>query len=239
MLYSAQNIILFFLTFIAIAAIVAYLWEYNRKNKNPSLDAKLIDQTQQKAFQIIHQAIRKAQSILGVAELEGLKIIAASKVSSGRLDKDYQDKLLQSIKTSEDLLSKEVTSAQKVLSEAEKEYLKFLDSLKVHTVQLEQQTQQLAINRMSQLFENFERRITDFLVKAQSSTSHSIELELRSARQLIETYKNQQLALIDENIVAMMEQTLAAVLGKKLSLKDQLDLVYEALEKAKIDKFII
>ena len=102
-----------------------------------------------------------------------------------------------------------------------------------------QQTQQVAISKMTQLFENFETRITNFLVQAESASTRSIELELQSARQLIETYKNEQLALIDENIVAMMEQTLSSVLGKKLSLKDQLDLVYESLEKAKVDKFII
>ncbi len=43
----------------------------------------------------------------------------------------------------------------------------------------------------------------------------------------------------DENIIAMMEQTLSIVLAKKLSLKDQLDLVYEALEKAKVEKFVV
>ena len=77
------------------------------------------------------------------------------------------------------------------------------------------------------------------MVQTESKTATSIELELKASRELIETYKTQQLKLIDENIVAMIEQTINIVLGKKLSLKDQLDLIYEALEKAKIEKFIV
>lgn len=199
----------------------------------------MLDQTQQKTYQIIHQAIKKAQSILSLAEIEGLKIIASSKVSSGKLDKEYEDKLSQSIQSSQELITKEAASAQQVLTGAEKEFIGYLDELKIRSNKLDEQTQQEAISRMNQLFANFENRITDFLFKTETSTTQAIQLELRSARQLIETYKSQQLALIDENIIAMMEQTLASVLGKKLSLKEQLDLVYEALEKAKIDKFIV
>ena len=77
------------------------------------------------------------------------------------------------------------------------------------------------------------------MIQTEQKTTTSIELELKSTQELIETYKNAQLKLIDENIVAMMEQTLNIVLGKKLTLKDQLELVYEALERAKIDKFIV
>lgn len=239
MLELAQNFIILLIAFIAILTSILYIREYNRNLRPTQLSDKLLEQTQNKTFQIIHQAIKKAQSILGVAELQGLKIIAASKVSSGKLDSEFEEKLSQSLQSSETILSNEVQAAQKVLTEAEQGFLKYLQDLKTHTTNLEAQTQQQTISRMNQLFGNFETRLTDFLVKTESSTTQSIQLELRSVRQLIETYKNEQFALIDENIIAMMEQTLASVLGKKLSLKDQLDLVYEALEKAKIDKFIV
>jgi len=81
--------------------------------------------------------------------------------------------------------------------------------------------------------------LSDFMVQTAQQTTSSIELELKSTRQLIDTYKSEQLKLIDENIVAMMEKTLSIVLAKKLSLKDQLELVYEALEKAKVEKFVV
>lgn len=227
-----------FLLLALIALITSFLYIREKRGQRSSED-QLSDQTRQKTYQIIHQAIKKAQSILSIAEIEGLKIIASSKVSSGKLDEEFEDKLLHSIQSSENLISKEVSGAQKVLTDAEGEFIKYLDELKTKTTNLEQQTQQQAIDRINRLFENFESRITAFLVKSESQTTQSIQLELRSARQLIETYKSQQLTLIDENIIAIMEQTLASVLGRKMSLKDQLDLVYEALEKAKIEKFIV
>ena len=224
-----QNIIVILLTLIALLTAALYIWEVFKKAHRSSSDQdQLSDQTRQKSYQVVHQAIKKAQNILGLAEIEGLRIVASTKVSSGKLDQEFEDKL-----------SKSITSAQQVLTDAEAEFIKYLDELKSKTTTLELQTQQAAIARINQLFSNFESRITDFLVKTESQTTQSIQLELRSTRQLIETYKSQQLTLIDENIMAMMEQTLASVLGKKLSLKDQLDLVYEALEKAKIDKFIV
>jgi hypothetical protein len=45
--------------------------------------------------------------------------------------------------------------------------------------------------------------------------------------------------VIDENIMAMLEKTLSLVLAKNLDLKDQMDLVYESLEKAKAEKFVV
>lgn len=235
-----QQILILLFILIALLTSTLYIWGvYKIRRFQSNKDDQLSDQTRQKSYQIIHQAIRKAQSILGLAEIEGLKIVASTKVSSGKLDKEYEDKLSQSITSSQNLISQEVSSAQKVLSEAEGQFLKYLDELKVRSNKLDEQAQQQAISRMNELFANFETRISDFLFKTESQTTQSIQLELKSARQLIETYKNEQLSLIDENIIAMMEQTLASVLGKKMSLKEQMDLVYEALEKAKVDKFIV
>ncbi len=77
------------------------------------------------------------------------------------------------------------------------------------------------------------------MAKAESQSLESISTELRSARDLIESYKSQQFALVDENIVAVLERTMALVLKQKLSLKDHMDLVYEALGKAKLEKFLV
>jgi hypothetical protein len=37
----------------------------------------------------------------------------------------------------------------------------------------------------------------------------------------------------------MLERNLSIVLSQKLSLKEHIDLVYEALEKAKAEKFVL
>src|SRR3989344_5797415 len=132
------------------------------------------------------------------------------------------DKFLQGLKEKGwETLNQSIKKSQAILGEAELEGIKAGEQ------------------RINQLFEKIETRVSDFLVQTEQKSLSSIELELKAAREMIDSYKNQKFKLIDENIVAMMEQTLSIVLAKKLALKDQLDLIYEALEKAKAEKFIV
>ena len=129
--------------------------------------------------------------------------------------------------------------SQTSITSSQDQLIKFMGDLQKRSVEFEEASKSATERRISETFERLETRLSDFLIKTETATTSSIELELKAARELIETYKTQQLKLIDENIVAMMEKTINIVLGKKLSLKDQLDLIYEALEKAKVEKFII
>ncbi|OGE31630.1 hypothetical protein A2631_00680 [Candidatus Daviesbacteria bacterium RIFCSPHIGHO2_01_FULL_44_29] len=94
-------------------------------------------------------------------------------------------------------------------------------------------------SKISDLLLNFEQSMSSFLSTSQEKSLEAVNLEVKSAKELIETYKSQQLALIDENIVAVLEKTLSLVLRSKLTLKDQVDLVFESLEKAKAEKFLV
>ena len=98
---------------------------------------------------------------------------------------------------------------------------------------------QVLTQKTQTVFERFEQNLSDFLIQTQQKSTYTIDLEMQAARNLIDTYKRQQLNLIDEHIIAVLERTLSLVLAKKLSLEDQVDLVNEALEKAKAEKFII
>lgn len=208
---------------LTVLAFLLYLREKTLKPK--SLDQPDLGQ---KGFEQLHSAIKKAQAILAQAELEGIKIISQSKLSSGKLDEKYSD-----------IIKNEASLAEKQLLLAEQTYVKFLEDLKALSEKRETDTMELTRQNINQVFGKLEERLSAFLVTTEQKTTSSIELELKSARSLIESYKTQQLQLIDENIVAIMERTLSLVLNKKLSLKDQLDLIYEALEKAKVEKFII
>ncbi len=200
---------------------------------------KDLDEAQKKGYEILHQSIKKAQALLANAELEGLRMVAGSKLATNKLDSQYASQLSRSLELSQSTITQEVDEAKKAVTLANQQFMNFLNELGTSAKNIETSSQTLTNQRINELFEKFETRLSDFLMKTEQASTHSIELELRSARQLIETYKSQQIALIDENIIAMMEQTLNLVLAKKLSLKDQLDLVYEALEKAKIEKFIV
>lgn len=212
----------------SIVLFLLYIREYFKREKLSKNNEEVLEQNQQKGYELIHQAIKKAQNILSMAELQGIKVLASNRLTSSNLEEQYEAQLSSEIKTS-----------QVNLSLVSEQFINFINDLKIRSQNLDLATQKITSEKVNQLFEGFENRLSDFLLKTEANSTNSIELELKSTRALIETYKNQQISLVDENIIAMMEQTLAIVLAKKLSLKDQLDLVYEALEKAKVEKFIV
>lgn len=212
----------------AVAAVFLYLREYNKRKKLEGESQKFLEEIKQKGWQTLNKSIQKSQEIVGEAEIEGIKVVAQSRQQTEKMETDFQKALEVSLNESKQV----ITSAQGQL-------LQFMKDLQKRSWEFEQAGKASGEQRINQLFERVESKLSDFLIQTEQKTTSSIDLELKSARQLVEAYKTEQLKLIDENIIAMMEQTLSLVLGKKLSLKDQLDLVYEALEKAKIEKFVV
>lgn len=222
------DVISLLLTLAVIVTIFLYLREYNHRRKLETEGDKFLAEIKEKGWETLHQSITKSQDLLGQAELEGIKIVAEEKVETAKLDQEYQKNLTQALNDSK----QSIVAAQGQL-------LQFMQDLQKRSAEFEEASKVTGEQRINQLFDRVEAKLSDFLVQTAQKTTSSIELELKASRQLVETYKNEQFKLIDENIIAMMEQTLGIVLAKRLSLKDQLDLVYEALEKAKIEKFIV
>lgn len=216
---------------LAIAALVAiflYFRELRIRRKIESETDEFIEEIREKGWETLHQSVKQSQDIVGEAELEGIKVVAQSEVQTKKIEDRYSKELSKAIHES----TQNITSAQETL-------LQFMQDLQKRSAEFEEASKKSGEERINQLFAKVEERLSDFLVQTAQKTTSSIELEIKSSRQLIDTYKTAQLKLIDENIIAMMEQTLSLVLAKKLSLKDQLDLVYEALERAKAEKFVV
>ena len=223
-----QNPASIILAFALVVALVFYLYEHNLRRKLESEGDKFLEGLKEKGWETLHDSIKKSQDILGEAELEGVKVLAESKLGTSKLEQDFTSKLAEALNES-----------RQSLSLAQAELIKFMQDLQKRSVDFEEAAEKTAAERINQLFDRIENKLSDLMIQTEQKTTASIELELKSTRQLIETYKNEQFKLINENIIAMMEQTLSIVLAKKLSLKDQVDLIYEALEKAKIEKFIV
>ena len=212
-----QNVIFLIISSIAGIALLLYIREYFlRKN------------AYKKQYEMSAQTRQKSMQLLTAAEAAETQVLAEGKFATQKLEQEFKAKL-------ENLLA----GSGKSVIEAQNELVRFMQELKKKSEEAETVSKSQREQRINALFEGLETKLSDFLIQTEQKTTTSIELELTSTRQLIETYKNAQLKLIDENIIAMMEQTLNIVLGKKLTLKDQLEFVYEALERAKIDKFIV
>lgn len=179
------------------------------------------DKTHEQKDSWLVEARQEANQIITQAETEGLKITSEAKV-----DKQvYQDELNKKISQGMD--------------QALVEFRNYLSKLQNSSVSSESQMEEVFKSRINTLLLNLEQNLSSFLTSSEQKSLEAVNLELKSARQLIDTYRSEQLALIDENIVAVLERTLSLVLRNKLTLSDQMDLVYEALEKAKVEKFFV
>lgn len=139
---------------------------------------------------------------------------------------------------SSEIIQSASKKAQEILATAQMQSTKISEDNKRTYEKLEELLANSIRERSNSFFEKFEENLSTYLTTTQQQSVKAIELELQSARNLIDTYKTTQLNLVDENIIAMLERTLSLVLIKKLSLQDQVELVYESLEKAKAEKFL-
>lgn len=216
------------LTITSVVATILYLREYNKRHYLEKAGEKVLEEFRNKGLEILSQSTKKSQNILSQAELEGIKVVSDTRVETGKLEESYK-------KTLDEVARQSQTSVQ----DAQNNLLIFIQQLQKQASELEKFSQEETKARINQIFGRMEERLSDFLISTEQKTLSSIELEIKSTKELLENYKNAQLKAVDENVLAIMEQTLSVVLGKKLSLKDQLDLIYEALEKAKGEKFLV
>jgi len=212
------------LFFIAIIIILTILYLLERARADQMARGAL-EENQQKGWNILHQAIKKAQNIIGTAELEEIKLTAQSTLSTKKKEAEIEQQYQKQF--------------QETTANLDSAFKAYLGQLEAQSNQNQNELLESSKQRVNQMLNNLEQNLTEFLSQTSQKSISSIELEIRAARQLIDSYKRQQLVLVDENIVAIIERTLSLILPKKISLNDQIELVYEALEKAKIEKFII
>lgn len=197
-------------TAITIVALALYLFERQKRiQMSRQSEDVALEEARKKTLDVLDKAVIRAQQIISSAVQTQMKITSTQSTVDIELKEAVEKRFDLALRSYIDYLASVREDASKNLSA---------------------QTQQV--------FDRFEQNLSDFLVQTQEKSTHAIELEMQAARNLIDTYKRQQLNLIDEQIIEVLERTLSLVLVKKLSLQDQVDLVNEALEKAKVEKFI-
>jgi vacuolar-type H+-ATPase subunit H len=244
---------------IAIAATALYIREYAARRR---IEEKSKPQVEDKAeYLTVAELTDKSRQLVSEAEKNAQRLVDEASELDSKTTQDFSQKLnafleeekkqteqAQSqvaleIKSEEEKFDQFIKDLNKVLENktdaATNNFNAYLETLKIEAQKTQTANWEGARARVGQLFENFETKLADFLLQTEQKMMLSVDLELKSARQLIDTYKVQQMNIIDENIVAMLEKTLSLVLSKNLSLKDQMDLVYESLEKAKTESFLV
>lgn len=220
--------VIILLSVMTTVFLVLYLKEYNKRKQLQKDGDKILEEFKNKGLNLLQDSMKKSQDLLNQAEAEGIKVVSSTQSDTKKLEDMYSKDLAEAL-----------TQSQNSVDVAQSQVVAFFGQLSQRAANFQSSSEQVTRDRINQMFSDLEDKLSEFLMTTEQKTISSIELEIKGARELIESYKQQQLSLIDENIIAMMEQTLNIVLSKKLSLKDQLDLVYEALERAKVEKFVV
>ena len=244
---------------VAVTAVALYVREYMER-KRLERDSKVSDQDKQN-YQTIQQLTDTSHTIVDQAKNEANKLMQESRVFSSKTTQDFSQQLSSYLQEEEKQTGQAAQVVEQSIAAKQAEFEKFMlhltqvldnktelsvKNFNQYLVNLQDQSEKAqaanwdgARERVNALFENFEQKMADFLLQSEQKMMLSVDLELKSARQLIDTYKVQQMNIIDENIVSMLEKTLSLVLAKNLNLKDQMELVYDSLERAKTESFLV
>lgn len=241
-----ENLLIFLMMIIAIGLLGALVWFYEKNHQLQKTIHQLTDPSSdlanQQAQTLINTASAKADTILSQAEIESLKISIDKSIEAKLFESHIGEKMDKFVDNVSLTMKQSVTRLENQVSnsflESANSYRRFLSQSEQNLVKSEATIEENMRSKVNELLFNFEQNLAGFLASSQQKSFDALNLELRSARQLIESYKSQQLTLLDENIVAVLERTLDLVLKEKLSLQNQLDLVYQSLERAKVEKFI-
>lgn len=192
-----------------------YLGEQALKKPPPAPPTEL----EQKNFSILRRAYKKAQAVLGRAELESAKITADSKIQVGKMEKVYQKEMEEWFASARDNFSEEIAALTQ-------EYTAFLADLKLIA-----QTSEATLAA-----ENRERWEETFAKSRARLSEALLSLEKESLTK-IQAYQKKRLEEIDQKGVETLQKALTLVL-EKTPPAEQMEMLYEALEQAKKEKFL-
>ena len=137
---------------------------------------------------------------------------------------------LQNVEKTGSHATEELQSLTKTLEKTIHDNLKRVEEAGTEGVkrseELTEQILEELSKRLSHAFENLEGSVKDKI-------QENIEKEFDSVREIIDMYKKKRMDMVDNEIIALIEQTTTLALQKKLTFREHTDLLFAALEEAK------
>ncbi len=214
---------------VTIAYLIKLFTSLNHKD-NPT-DENYIKEAQKKANQIILQAIKGAHKIMVRSELAGIKQIAKEKLEVEKIDRRYKKEL-------ETLAAKLFAGLDLHLEKQKKEYESYLLKTGKQLEESFSESKKRLLEKMDQFLEAESGTFSSFSQEVKNQIKSQVEEEMIKVNAEVENYKKARVIAIDKNIAAIVTAATLKVLGKKLTLDEQTDLVLKALDQAKVEKFL-
>lgn len=221
------------LTAYFIAFVVLFIFQCAtlilvlRLQRKPSPGGESIfREGQAKTHSIIYKAIQQANKILVAAELKGLQLLSKEKITGGELSDHFKAHLDAIEKALEEQLVRNAKNAEDT-------YGAFITTAEASINQHIAQNQKMLEEKAQSMIERTESLLTSFTADLEAKVKGDVEKELAATSAEIEQYKQNRMRVIDERIIDILEAVLRVALEKKMSLADQSELIYKALEDAK------
>jgi hypothetical protein len=227
------------LAIVALGLAALYLREYVLHQRLLRTQHKVLEESEQKGYQTVHDASLRAQEILKQAELESIKIVTDTKQGFLQNQIKYEQQLSEVVQHLGQTAQTEIANSQERLKHSEELFNQYLSDLEAKLSKSDQSSQDFLKTNTDQIFKQFQDSLHQYLTDAQQKSIGSIEEEVKSTHQKIKDYQDQRYKAVNDNLVTVLEKTLNLVLTKKLTLQDHVDLVYESFEKAREENLIV
>jgi hypothetical protein len=216
-------LILFALLFVS--QVVTLILVLQTQKKEPRGDGAFRE-SQAKTHSIIYKSIQQANKILVAAELKGLQLLSKQKVTGNELSDQFKAHL--------DAIEKALeTQLEGSAKHAEETYGAFIESAEASINDHIIQNQKMLETKAQSMIERTEGLLANFTSNVEQKVRGDVEKELAAASGEIEEYKKNRMRVIDERIIDILEAVIRVTLDKKMSMADQSELIYKALEDAK------
>ncbi|OGG48223.1 hypothetical protein A2678_01410 [Candidatus Kaiserbacteria bacterium RIFCSPHIGHO2_01_FULL_53_31] len=194
------------LALAVLAVVVIQLETRVRYLATPVFD-QIVHEAQEKAQHMLEEAEAQSRTLRATAQIEAEKIFTARKEEDERFRLEEVKHLEEITAHTKDLLNKQAD---------------IIPQLSEHM----KQTFAAISTRLEKEYETFAR-------DAKKQVSDELANEITAARKAVEVYKQERFAILDEEIVALIEDAARIALNRSLSLADHRGIILDALAEAK------
>jgi len=218
----------FFILALAQLGLLAYLWWLDRRFGE--VRERQLGRVGEKGWDVLHSAIKKSQAMVGQAELESLEQRAKSDLEIKKFEEKYQEEIQLTASEVQQAFLSEVAKASGVFKD-------YLGELKKTSEDESKALREEMAARVAKVSAAVEEQVKFELKTVEERSVLAMEAEVGAMRTAVEEYRKKRLEQIDRDIVEVVEKVAKEYLRREIPVKNQMELVYESLERAKEEKF--
>lgn len=224
---------------LLIANLVILLRSRGGGSAAPGHD-QLIENAEREASQILEDARMQRRSMRAQVEEETEKAFASRREGDEEFQKEQVKHLEELTAHAQSLLSKQTTNISHLSEEMAGNFKKqavameeaLADEAEIIKKALQEETEHIR-GTFADVGKDLHNDYQALIAETKRKLTEELETEIQAARDAVIAYRNERLALLNREIVALVEDTARIALGKTLSFNEHRDIIMNALEEAR------